>query len=121
MLKQCSLTLLLGAALSISVKAQSPNTMAPENKTMGSDTALKADEKYTALQNEIQKLKAEQRTQQLKAYAHDWQQNRGAQAPHILARKLKIEKDALKDGFTVEDMKRVLEEEKKAKKAAKKK
>lgn len=84
------------------------------NNTTG-DTA-----KVAALENEIQKLKQEQRTQLLRTYAHEWQMNRAAEAPHVLARKQRIERDAQKDGFTVEDMKNYLAEEKKAKKARKK-
>jgi hypothetical protein len=121
-----ALCLLFTVARAQEMKEPAPATTNPSTDTLLYQETNKpaatesANPKYAELEAELKRVKAEKQEQLLKSYAKEWQRNRAAEAPHILTRKKQIEKEALRDGFTVEDMKRYLEQEKLARKAGKK-
>jgi len=77
-----------------------------------SEDSIVTDEKYYQLKEELRKTNENQRNLLLKMYASEWQTYRMAEQPHILHKKKQIEKKAKADGFTVEDLKAYLAEEK---------
>lgn len=74
------------------------------------------DEKYYELKEELKRVNENQRNLLLKMYASEWQTYRMAEQPHILYKKKQIEKRAKEDGFSVEELKAYLAEEKEKKK-----
>lgn len=108
MIKNLLFTIILFTSIPFSANAQLPPIENKQSQSLN-ESQSDTEAKYLEMKEELNKVKEESRNQLLKRYATEWQRYRYAQSPGILHQKKKIEKEALQDGFTVEEIKKYLE------------